>query len=247
MWICSRFVLLALLAVAVTFGAGRAAHAEVYSRDALRVLSQARAATGGAGWNILRGIHETGVVGGVRYERWLDPLRYGARVETLEPAGKRVHAFNGIADWQILPDGRLTGADDYPAQAQARTDAFFAVQGYFYSGRFDARGVYLGARQADGRAYEALLIHPKGGKPRELWFDRRTRLLGRIIDRNGPKPVILEVSDYRKVGPVLMAFRYAAPGSSPGPHDRVVDSIDFRPASRALFSLPIEDVRAARR
>src|SRR5204863_4838769 len=116
---------------------GGVAQAELYTRDALRVLAQARAATGGSGWNMLRGVHETGVRGGVRYERWVDPLRYGVRVETQEPGGRHVHAFNGMADWQILTSGVLTGADDPATQAAARTEAFFATQGYFYSGRFD--------------------------------------------------------------------------------------------------------------
>lgn len=238
-----RVTLLAVLAAVLSAGV---AHAERYTSDALRVLAQARAATGGAGWNMLRGVHETGTVGGVRYERWVDPLRYGVRLETHEAVGKRVRGFNGLADWQILPGGRLTGADDYAAIAEPKTEAFFASYAYFFSGRFDARGLHLGARQAEGRSYDALLIHPKGGKPRELWFDRRTHLLSRIIDRNGPKPVILEVSDYRKVGPVMIAFKYEAPEGAPRTHDREITAIDFRPADRAQFSLPIDDVRAAR-
>lgn len=247
MWIRRSLTLFAVLVAVLTCGV-HGAHAELYSRDALRVLARARAATGGAGWNILRGVHEVGVVGGVRYERWIDPLRYGSRLETRERAGLRVHGFNGVADWQILPDGRLTGADDRATQAEARTDAFFATQGYFYSGRFDARGVHLGVRRADGRTYDALMIQPKGGKPRELWFDRRTRLLGRIIDRNGAQPVVLEVSDYRKIGPVLVAHKYTAPAAALSrAQDRVIESVDFKPASRDRFSLPLADVAAARR
>jgi hypothetical protein len=230
--------LLAALTAALACAAG-VADAEIYSPAAQHVLARARAATGGDGWNILRGMHETGQLGGVHYERWLDPLRYGARLETYEPKGKHVHGFNGGGDWQILPDGAVTGVDDRATVAQARTDAFFAVNAFFYTGRFDAHGVLLGVRKVGNRAFDVVQIQPVGGKPRELWFDRRTHLLGRIVDRTGPQPVTVEVSDYRRVGPVLVAFTYATEGGGPAhTQDRQIESLDFRPADRSLFSLP---------
>ena len=62
---------------------------------------------------------------------------------------------------------------------------FFAISAFFYPGRFDARGDYLGPRQSHGRAFEVITVTPWGGHPRDLWFDRRTHLLGRIVDRTG--------------------------------------------------------------
>src|SRR5690606_1194144 len=70
------------LAALFVWSAGLAAHARV-SPPAQKVLNRARAVTGGeSAWNAVRGLHETGQDGEARYERWLDPLRYGLRIET---------------------------------------------------------------------------------------------------------------------------------------------------------------------
>src|SRR4051794_8253471 len=105
-------VLAAVLALACAFvpvSASLAAHrparapAQGYTRPAERILTQARLASGGNGWSLLRGWHETGHQGGVAYEAWFDPLRYGLRIETRDAAGRHVHGYNGQGDWQILP------------------------------------------------------------------------------------------------------------------------------------------------
>ena len=243
-------VLAAALALACAFvplsaplAALRPAHARApaqgYSRAAERVLTQARAASGGEGWSMLRGWRETGREGGVAYDAWFDPLRYGMRVETHEPAGKRVHGYNGQGDWRILPDGTTLAEDDPAGVARTRTEAFFGAAGYFHRARFDARGEFLGLRKADGHAFDAVLVKPWGGNARELWFDRRTHLLARTIDRHGPRPVTQRFSDYRRVGPVMVAFQIATGADSPaGPLQRRLDSVVFAPSDRGLFSLP---------
>lgn len=241
-WVRLMIPLLRALALALGLAlacASGMAEAQGYSAAARRVLNQARAATGGAGWNMLRGWHETGSQGGVRYETWLDPVRYGLRVETHDPAGRRIQGFNGAGEWRILPSGWATGAADPATLAQVRTAAFFGGNFFFYPGRYDARGAYVGVRQIGERAFEVVNIQPWGGSPRELWFDRRTHLLSRIVDRTGPRPVTVELSDYRRVGPVLVAFRHAVEdGGSGSARARQVESLAFTPVDRAIFSLP---------
>ena len=229
-----RCVLLALLAL--DCGA-TAALADGYSRPAQRVIARARAASGGSGWDLLRGWHETGRDGANRYESWSDPLRYGLRIESQDSGGKRVTGFNGGGAWRILPTGTAPDLAGLPSVNQARTAAFFRVNGYLYPGRIDARGDYVGVRQSGGRSFEVVNVRPWGGTPRELWFDRRTHLLARTVDRSAGRPVTTEISDYRKVGPVLVAFRYAVEGAGPG-GERQLESLDFLPADRAIFSLP---------
>jgi hypothetical protein len=213
-------------------------HAKVgYTRPAERVLTQARAASGGEGWSMLRGWHETGHDGAAPYEAWFDPLRYGMRVETREAAGKRAHGYNGQGDWQILPDGTSLADDDPAGVAATRTEAFFGAAGYFHRARFDARGELAGVRNDHGRTFDAVLVKPWGGNARELWFDRRTHLLARMIDRSGARPVIQQFSDYRRIGPVTVAFQIAIDGPN-GIVQRRRDAIVFAPSDRALFSLP---------
>ena len=206
---------------------------------AKRVIDRARAASGGSGWNRLHGLHETGLEGGARYEAWFDPLRYGARTEIETPAGKQAYGYNGQGEWHIAPGGATSGSLDRAALAKARSDAFFGAYAWFYPSRFDVRSSYLGARQSQGRPFEVLRIHPLGGQPRDLWFDRHTGLPGRMIEAGGARPVTVEYSDYRKVGPVLVPFRTITYGGDlPRPRERRRETLDFRSADRGIFSLP---------
>jgi hypothetical protein len=228
-----------LLALALLFtAAGASAGAQGYSRPTERVLSRAFTASGGSGWYLLRGWRETGRRDGVAYESWIDPLRYGLRTEVREPAGLAVHGFNGQADWRVGADGAITAVNDHASLAEARTEAFFAGNCFFFRGRFDARGDYLGVRRLGSRAYEVVRIQPWGGEPRELWFDQRSGLLGRIVDRTGRRAATLAVGDYRKVGPVLIAFRLTPEGVGTGdPLARQRESLVFAPLVRDRFSL----------
>lgn len=210
-----------------------------YSRSAMAVLTRARAAAGGNGWNMLRGWHETGLRGGRPYEAWYDPVRYGLRTEVKGPDGLLTTGFNGLGQWEIRPDGVETGADRGPPIGAARTEAFLAVDGFFFPGRFDAQADALPARREAGRGYDVVRVSPYGGWARELWFDARTHLLAKIVDRSGPKPVTVLVSDHRKVGPVKVAFRYRLDGGDgTAPEDRQIQSLVFTPADRTMFSFP---------
>jgi len=231
---------LRLFALVFALGcAATAAQAQGYSTAARQVIERARAASGGAGWYQIRGWHETAIQGGVRYETWIDPIRYGLRIESRGAAGLHVQGFNGAGEWRILPSGAATGAADAATLAQVRNAAFFGGAFYFYPGRYDARGRYLKVAKIGDRAFDVLEVTPFGGSPRELWFDRRTRLLGRIVDRTGPWPVVVELSDYRRVGPVLVPFRKSIDDAEPaGSRDRVVETLVFTTADRSIFSLP---------
>lgn len=224
-------------AVAVCLGG--AAQAQ-NSPEAQRVFDRARAASGGASaWNRLRGLHEKGVWGGVKFERWTDPVRYGIRTETMTPAGKHVAAYNGAGEWRILTDGRKTGSVEPAVMAEVRSDAFFAAYGYFYPSRFDLRSSHIGVRQSGGRSFDVLRVQPAGGEPRELWFDRKTGLLGQVVDTTGPRQGRTEISDYRKVGGVQIAHRATIhDGGRKAAEEWKLDSIAFPAADRDLFSLP---------
>lgn len=217
-----------------------AGHAQAQnSPDAQRVINRARAATGGSGWNLLRGVHEVGEEAGVRFERWVDPIRYGIRTETHGPTGKLVAAYNGAGEWRILPGGVITGSVEKDVMAEVRSDAFFGAYGYHYPSRFDLRSSHIGTRTSQGREFDVLRVQPAGGEPRELWFDHRTGLLGLIVDETGPKQSRIELSDYRKVGPVQVPFKATISGGGRAKsEERVLKSVDFPIADRDLFSLP---------
>lgn len=223
-------LIIAAIAAALMWLAGPA-EAQTTSAAAAQVVARAKAASGGAAWNQLRGLHETGKIDGVRYEAWYDPLRFGARVETHEPGGKRVRGTNAAAEWQISPERIITGRNDRASLAPARTTAFLAGYGWMFPSRFAADTAYIGIRQG----YEVIRVRPTGGEPRELWFDSRTRLLARIVDRTGGRPVTIQLSDYRRVGRLMLPFKAV---SDRGGRESVrqVEAVTTEAADRARFS-----------
>lgn len=225
--------------VALATAAGAEVWKQGYTRQADAVLARGRAASGGAGWQYLRGWHETGHDGGVAYEAWYDPVRYGMRIERQEPGGKDIHGFNGLGAWRITAAGQVTGVDAAGPVGIARGEAFWGVQGFYFSGRFDAAGRYVGPRRLGRRSYVVVEVKPWNAQARELWFDQKTGLLAREVAHTSTGVVTTELSDYRKVGPIKVAFRAVIDDGTPGGHrERVIDSVDFRVADRDLFSLP---------
>jgi len=203
------------------------------------VLERARKASGGAAWSKLAGLHETGVEGGLRYERWVDLLRYGVRTEVQTPAGKVVRGFNGFGAWSQLPAGADRSKEPTPVMAEELSDAFFAAYGYYFPSRFDVRTAHVGQRKAEGRSFDVIRIHPNGGQPREVWFDRQSGLAGRIVELRGPRPMTTEFSDYRRAGSVMVPFKYVTTGGGlTKPLERQVEAADVRRVERELFSLP---------
>jgi len=209
------------------------------SAAAQRVLDRARAASGGAGWNALRAVHQAGKEDDAPFERWCDPVRYGVRTETGAGGGRHVEGYNGAADWRVLASGLVVGSSERAILVEVRSDAFFCAHAHFFPSRFDLRSSHLGARESGGRAYDVLRVHPAGGEPRDLWFDRRTGMLGVVVDETGPRQGRTELSDYRRVGSVLMPFLSTTYGGGRShPQVRALERVDLSPVERSLFSAP---------
>lgn len=233
-----RVAVVAVLAVLVLPVAANAQHGAGVSR----VLERARQASGGGqAWNSLRGYHEVGVENGRPFERWVDTLRWGERIEAGSGTAKVTQGYNGFGVWWLpLNTPRPPGSgSDREILARARSDAFFAAHGYFFTGRFDVRSSYLGVRPAGGRAFDVVRIQPAGGEPRELWFDRGTGLLWRTVEVRSSYPVTQEFADYRRVGRLMLPFQVTTTGGARArPDERRLERIDLMAPDRALFSLP---------
>lgn len=203
------------------------------------VVDRARAASGGAAWSGVRGLHETGAENGAPYERWVDALRWGDRLTLKTPNGERRQGYNGFGAWWRPNGTRNETGTDREVLARARSEAFFAAYGYYFPGRFDLRSAYVGVRESGGRKFTVIWVQPAGGEPRDLWFDQRTGLLARMVERSRPKPRTVEFSDYRRVGRLLLPFKQVIYGDELAkPLERVIERIETSAPDRALFSLP---------
>ncbi|WP_068879077.1 MULTISPECIES: hypothetical protein [unclassified Phenylobacterium] len=202
---------------------------------ASEVLAAAKAASGGKAWDTLTGSYEKGTHGPVAYETWLDFQAYGTRMISVTPKGSREQGFDGVVAWRRAGSGPAERSSDAAAVREAVITAYVSNNGFFFPERFPAKADYL----RDEAGFDVVRVEPMGGRPLELWFDRRTHLLGRIVDYAGPQPVAVSLSDYRRVGDVLVAFRAVVTGPSGTVLDEgKVDMVDHRPVDRSVFAPP---------
>lgn len=225
-------ILIALAALAVV-----SASPAPRAPEARAVLDAAKAASGGSTWDALEGSHESGSHGGAPYETWLDFRHYGMRSE----ARGQVRGFNGTVTWKTGAPGTSGVAinTDPAALSEAITTAFSSNNGYFFPDRFPMTARYLRADAIGARVFDVVEVHPERGRAFELWFDRKTHLIGRISDPNGSPAVTVDISDYRKVGKVLIGFH----GVIKLPDGTTVDELnvgptEFVPVDRSRFDPP---------
>lgn len=229
--------LLALAAAACTL-AGPAQGADS-TRKALAVLAQAKAASGGAAWDRITGWRETGRHGQTTYATLLDFRRYGARFASTRDGRTTVRGYDGQIAWEMGPDGKVAASRDPARLAEARQSAYGSAFGFFFSDRFPARFEDLGVRTDGGSSFEVIRTTPEGAPPFELWIDRSTHRVARLVDRNGPQPVTGRFSDERRVGGVTVPFRIDLSDGDPG-HAQTgqVESVVLEPVPRTAFEPP---------
>lgn len=207
----------------------------VAAPTATEIFAAAKAASGGKAWDALTGSYEKGSHGPVTYETWLDFRAYGTRMISVTPNGSQEQGFDGAVAWRRAGSNPTQSSRDPAALREAVITAYVSNNGFFFPERFPARTDYL--RHEVG--FDVVRVEPTGGRPIELWFDSRTHLLARIVDNAGPQPVTVSLSDYRKVGEVLIAFRAVVTG--PGGvllDEGKVDIVDHRPVDRSVFAPP---------
>jgi hypothetical protein len=174
--------------------------------DAATIVAAAKQASGGAAWDNLDGSYESGTHGGAPYETWLDFHSYGMRSVEHRPGGAVARGFNGSAVWRWTPKDGAKIDDSPAARIEAIVTAYVATGGYFFPDRFPATLSWKRAVTEGGRTYDVIEAVPQGARAFELWFDRTSHLLGRIVDTTGTPAVSVELSDYRETGPVLIAY-----------------------------------------
>ena len=114
--------------------------------------------------------------------------------------------FNGRVQWRLAADGKVTIKDDPATLSEAITTAYASNNAFFYPDRFSATFRYVREARDKGQAFDVIEAAPKGGRALELWFDRRTHLLERIVDRTGTPPVWVELKHRRDIDGALVAM-----------------------------------------
>lgn len=195
----------ALAALAFGF-AGVAAAA-----DAGDAFARFKQASGGARWDAVTSVRIEGALdaGGMKGEvRALQDLARGRSVDhyTLGPI-EGADGYDGTLGWSRDPGGEVAALDAPEAKRRARSQAWLDARGYWYPQRIAATYARPESRELDGRRHDVVVATPDGGDPVTLWFDAKTHLLARTLQKQGADTATTTFDDWRDVDGVKLPFR----------------------------------------
>ena len=122
------------------------------------------------------------------------------------PAGG-ANGFDGTTPWDKDMSGTVTLQQGGDAQVLAINDAYRTSGKWWQPDRGGAEIAYDGEKTEGGATFEVLTVTPKGGKPFDAWFDAKTHLLAKTVEKQGSQTVVTTMSDYRPVDGVLVYYK----------------------------------------
>jgi predicted aspartyl protease len=191
------------------------------------LLAAARAAAGGAAWDGIATLQAEGRIRTSGMEgRWQESadLRRGRFRTAVDVGVYRVsEGFDGRVRWRQDPSGGVHALDAAFTRTNRITDAWLARRAWLQAdAATDGTGwSALAARTEDGRRFEVVTATPRGGRPVELWFDARTRLLARSVRRMPISTQTTLWDDWRPAAGVRLPFRIESRDSGGSPPDVV--------------------------
>jgi hypothetical protein len=228
-----------LCALAVVMAAAAQDGAQASDPIASKLMSECKAASGGAALDVPVAFHETGTIqrdGKTgTYEMYADlhALRT-AGIHTLD--GKiGGGGYNGTTTWHVGPDGKVVVSTRPAELAEQKLDSYLTVGGYFYPDRFAAKFRYLGRKSAGSKSFDVVEVTPAGAPSADLWLDTATHRMARLTITAGHQTGVAEVLEYRVVAGTWIGFKNM---QIEGPHKMVqtLATYDYVPLDNARFS-----------
>ena len=212
--------------------------------DAGAIVAAAKRATGGGAWDTPQGCIERGTHGNgaVTYLTRFSLRRYGMRTDGDRGGNTRSMGFDGKVRWQTAGAGKIDLATDPASLREAIVSNYLSINGFFFPSRFPASFRYVRSAAEGGRRFDIVEILPRGGRPLETWFDRRTHLIKRVVDTHGMPAVRVEASEYRRgPGGLTVAYRLDMFGPDGAAMDRgAVASFRCGAIDPAIFAPPAD-------
>jgi hypothetical protein len=168
------------------------------------LFARERAASGGAAWRTVVALRTTGTItqGGAAspFTSLVDPRSGWSTQTTTVGSLVDVSGYDGLVwDFQGGPVMQQT----LPGLvADNLTQAYIARDGW-WNAADPAAMTPLGAQgPRDG-----VRVVPRGGSAVDVWFDRRSGLIARLVAHADTGPVTTTLDDYRTVGDVILPYR----------------------------------------
>jgi len=237
----NRPVLALIAFVAAAIAAPAVARAPAAPSGPAALLAEMRAACGGDAWDRVEGWSETGRVDlpgrpGVPYEAF-HSMRAPTMVTRNRIDGRivRQSGYDGSVGWRAGPDGQARIERDPAALRRMRRDAYLSSFGWFLPARMPAAFALAGVETRDGRTFDVVRITPEGADSFDLWVDRATRRIARIV----AGAEYAELSDYREFAGICTATTGRQGDGDPA-HEIVlhVETVETGPVAASVFSPP---------
>ncbi|HXR98353.1 MAG TPA: hypothetical protein VN709_10980 [Terriglobales bacterium] len=205
---------------------------------AAQVIAKNLAARGGAAhFAAVRTLHFTGHIQlapgqSAGLEVWLATAPKRIRIEVNLPAGKLVQAFDGTTAWQRAP-GQAAATVLSGAAANQIIDQ--AINFIDLMADPEAKAIVTGSGRLDGHDYYKVQFTLPTGDAFTQYVDTHTWLVFHEEYPGG----IEEISDYRKVGGLLLPYRYVSGpvGQKGSPLTRDTSMLN-EPMAAGLFQKP---------
>ncbi len=216
--------------------------ARSFAPKAKAVIAASKHATGGTAWDKPEGCVERGTHadGAVSYLTRFSLRTYGMRTDDDRGGKVRSMGFDGKVRWQAAGSGPAETSADRASIQEAIVTNYLSINGFFFPDRFPATFRYVRAASEGGRRFDIVEITPKKGRPLQIWFDRQTHLIRRVVDIQAVPAVRVEASDYRLgANGLIVAHRLDVYGPDGSIIDRgVVTSFQCGLIDRAIFAPP---------
>ncbi len=178
--------------------------------SAAEVLARAKAAAGGSAWDRLRSLHTVATIatGGLEgtVESW-DDLRTGRGVTRFELGPlSGAEGWDGEVLWSQDRSGQVRREEGADEVLGAADDAYRRCRGYWFPDRWPAEITSAGAETDDGRTFRVVAVAPRNGRPFSIWVDAASGLVSRFVEASALQTTTTTLSDYRRVGDVLIPF-----------------------------------------
>jgi hypothetical protein len=175
------------------------------------ILRENKAAMGGSAWDAKVSVvvdSDYSGQGMTGTTHTLGDLRTGRSVTdyTVGPA-KGANGFDGTTPWLKDSSGTITQQQGGDAIAIAVNEAYRTANKWWLPDYGSATITGDGEKIDSAGQYDVITVTPNGGKAFEAWFDARTHLLAKIVERQGSDTVTTTTSNYRLDGGVLLAHR----------------------------------------
>ena len=119
----------------------------------------------------------------------------------------QANGFDGNHAWAKDPSGTISLQDGGEQRQLAVNDGYRRAN-LWWRTDYDGAQVVDDGEKTDGPAtYDVLTVTPKDGKNFDAWFDAKTHLLARIVEKQGADVFTTSLSDYAMISGVEVARR----------------------------------------